>query len=1332
MKELDQLGYRYQPTPKDPLKVVPKENLDDFCLHEVFEAQVVTHPDRAALVTPEGIISYKEMDVRANRIAQYLHANGIGPGQFVGLFFERSELPVIAMMGVLKSGAAYIPLDPVYPADRIAYILETTEMSLLLTQDSLWERLPKGAQSIAKSMDDEQRVINQFPIAALTREETGITPNELCYILFTSGTTGRPKGIMTEHRNVVRFALSFNKTIRLTSEDRVYQGFSVGFDGSVEEMWMAFSNGAALVMSSPEAAHQPDEAARIIEEYQASVFSTVPTFLGMITRELPNLKLLIVSGEACPPPLVDQWARDGRRMLNVYGPTETTVNSTAAECLPGEPISIGQALEGYDLHLLDQNHKILNGPGKGELFIGGVGVARGYFSQPELSQKSFLEPSDFELSGERLYRTGDLVSRDEVGNYFFHGRIDTQVKVRGYRVELAEIESVLRAWPQIKHAVCSVTNIKGFQELAGYIVLEEGCDGIERSALHRAISEQLVPYMVPSYLDQLESIPLTASGKVDRKALPDPQESFVGASTDVIPPETATEAKLERVWAATFQQEEVSIEDDFFTVLGGYSLLVVEMLTKLRSDHGIEVSVRDAYRYKTIKSLGAFIDQESSKAKIAVDAPQRRKAEEVFAAQSPWERNTVKTLQALSLLWFYGSWSVTFGAFLWTVYAAFMETFSWWIPGGIFLYFMVLGYPTLLVTSLAIKWLVVGRYKVGRYPLYSFYYFRFWFASRAQAASGITLMSGTPVMNLYFRLMGAKVGAGALIDTGSAIIYDHLHIGSESSIGSETNISGFRVEDGELIIGSISIGDRCFVGTHSSLGLGSKMNDDSALDDLSALGDLEEIPQGETWKGSPAKSDVVRLPNIKQHTLKKRRPILFSLLHLAGLEVLGLISLAIALPFFGALIASFYYYSWTGLVTYLLVGTTFGTLIFCLFTPVVKRLIQPKVESGIYDLHSLWYVRKWMTDVILSVSRTALHSLYTTIYFPGWLRLMGAKVGKRAEISTVSQLYPDLTEIGDESFFADGSMIGGRKFYRGFVELATTSVGKRSFVGNNARLAVGESLGDHGLLGVLSSVPTGTLSTPDHTEWLGSPSFNLPHRVKNEEFSLEETYKPSFKLYVQRCIIDGLRILIPSYLGVGAFAAFIAYLYFGITHFDLLPVLALLPVVSTTIAFLVALAIVMLKWGLMGTFKPVRKPLWSVYVWNNELLNGVYETVSAPIIAPLMGTPFFNWYLRALGCKIGKHSYIGTSLFSEFDLVHIGDHCTLGAGVIIQNHLFEDRVMKSSHLYLENNVTVAHMAVVLYDSRIKQGTRVSPLSLVMKGETLPENSSWTGSPVAQD
>jgi non-ribosomal peptide synthetase-like protein len=364
-------------------------------------------------------------------------------------------------------------------------------------------------------------------------------------------------------------------------------------------------------------------------------------------------------------------------------------------------------------------------------------------------------------------------------------------------------------------------------------------------------------------------------------------------------------------------------------------------------------------------------------------------------------------------------------------------------------------------------------------------------------------------------------------------------------------------------------------------------------------------------------------------------------------------------------------------------------------------------------------------------ARAALLPVYTTLYLPPWLRLMGAKIGPRAELSTVWNFAPELIDVGPESFFADGSIIGGRRVHRREFQVSVNRIGRRSFVGNSAVLPVGSSLGDGCLLGVQSVPPAGIPEVPDGSEWLGSPPFPLTHRPKVGNFDDTVTFNPTQRLYLQRAAVDGLRILLPGYIGLAGLAAWAGVLYLTWRTLGVAAVFLVAPPAGFVLALCAVGVVAGLKKAVMGTFKPEIKPLWSMYVWLNEMVNGAYESVAAPVLSGLLGTPFVAPLLRMMGCRIGRRTFLATTLMSEFDLVDVGDYAALNQGVVVQNHLFEDRVFKSSYLTIGPEVSVGNMTVILYDTVIARGVVVGPLSLLMKGETLTEGTRWHGVPTEE-
>jgi len=1290
------------------------------CLHELFETSADEASTGLALICGAREFSYASVEAQANRLARHLRSFGLGPGAIVGLCLERSERPIIALLACLKAGAAYVPLDPTHPDDRLRYILEQAKVSLLIGEQATRTRIRSVFGGTLIDWDEDAADIAQRSATRLSPEETGVTPLDLCYVLYTSGTTGRPKGVMTEHRNARHFVQAFNAACRAQG-GRVYQGFSLSFDGSVEEIWMAFSNGGTLVVGERDTPRFGNDLAQYLARAGVTYFSTVPTMLSTMSEDIPSLTHLVVSGEVCPPELVARWARPGRQMHNVYGPTEATVNTTAKLCRPGEAVTIGRPLAGYRAWILDAEMRPLPAGEMGELYIGGPGLARGYLGQPELTERHFITAPSFG----RLYRTGDLAARNADGEIEFFGRIDDQVKIRGFRVELSEIASVLLEQENIASAAVVAHSKDELPVLAAYVVAADPGQKLARGALLQALRAKLPPYMVPSYLDRLDELPMLTTGKVDRKRLPAPAQKLVDEAGTLTPPASELEAKIAGIWAQIFNMDAVGTDQNFFLDLGGHSLIAAQTVARLRSVD-VHVAVRDIYAFPDVRKLAAYVAGLALPAAAAQAAPGAERP-----ALRPKAGLRVAALQALLFLL---SWYI-FAAplllalpllndLLWERLTV-LEVIGMLVPFYLWLT------PVLMAVGIGAKWLIIGRYKPGAYPLWGSYYMRWWLVSRLQALSGAGLFLGTPLMPVYYRLMGATVGKGCALDSALVSAWDLVSIGDDSSISADTQLYGARVEDGYLLIGRIDIGNNCFVGAHSALGLNVRMGDDSRLDAQSLLPDGTNLAPGAQLRGSPGVAAQVLVPPGELSRPGRLRQIVFvSLAWLAG----SLLALVAMLPAFVValfLLLAFRAHHLPAAIGVVAVLMPALVALACLWIVLLKALILRRAKPGIYPLYSVYYLRYWLAYGLMRATRFALLPVFTTLYLPPWMRLLGARIGKYAEMSTIWSFMPELLQAGDSAFFADGSMFGGKRVYGGRFEIRINHVGHRSFIGNGAILPTGGGLGDHCLLGVLSAPPVPGETTPNGTDWLGSPAFPLPNRQKVGGFSEEATYRPTRKLYAQRALVDALRILIPAYtvfaLGTGLLIASL-YLYNAAGLWRTF--LATLPLGLLAAASAVAV-VVGLKWAVMGRFRPVIVPLWSPYVWFNEMVNGAYESLMAPVVAMFHGTPFAAPLLRLLGCKIGRHCYIAASLMSEFDLVEIGDHVALNTGSVMQTHLFEDRIMKSSYLRIEQGCSVGNMSVVLYDTRMEEQARLGPMSLLMKGEIMPAGRSWHGIPTVR-
>lgn len=574
-------------------------------VHQLFELQARLRPDHPALAFQGVEISYVELNRRANRLARHLQTLGVGPEMLVGICVERSPEMIVGLLAVLKAGGAYLPLDPNYPTARLSYMVSDANLALLLTQDSLLDILP--ASSVYTVCLDEEASWQSYSDTDLACK---VAADSLAYVIYTSGSTGLPKGTLLHHGGLVNLAHAQAKLFAVTPTHRILQFASFNFDASTWEIFMALSWGATLCMASRDELMPGPELEQSIQKLGVSMATLPPTALALLASEaLPGLETIVVAGEACSTSLVDMW-RDGRKFFNAYGPTESTVCASAFDCSDthdGVP-PIGLPIDNMRLYVLDSRLQPVPVGVTGELYIAGMGLARGYANQAGLTAERFI-PDPFSAKGSaRLYKSGDLVRRLPDGNIEFLGRIDNQFKIRGFRVELGEVEAALTALRQIKEAVAVVREDQaGDKRLLAYLVAREGGNpaALEQEALRKALLRSLPEHMVPAHFVLLERFPLTPNGKIDHKALPEPD--ITRSEADYVAPRNEMEQVLAEIWGDVLKLERVGIHDDFF-VLGGHSLRATTVVARIRQRFNVDLALRTLFEVPTIAGLALRIE----------------------------------------------------------------------------------------------------------------------------------------------------------------------------------------------------------------------------------------------------------------------------------------------------------------------------------------------------------------------------------------------------------------------------------------------------------------------------------------------------------------------------------------------------------------------------------------------------------------------------------------------------------------------------------------------------------------------------------------------------
>ncbi|NEP10410.1 MAG: amino acid adenylation domain-containing protein [Symploca sp. SIO2C1] len=591
------------------------EYLQNKCIHQLFEEQVERTPDAMAVVCEDEQLTYRQLNEQANQLARHLQSLGVESEVLVGIYIERSIEMIIGLLGILKAGAAYVPLDPDYPSERLAYILHNSQATVLVTTHQLATGLPSLPQHLI-CLDNDREFLSTYNRGNL---QANVKPDNLAYVIYTSGSTGKPKGVEICHQSVVNFLCSMAVKPGLTDTDVILAVTTICFDIATLEIYLPLIVGAKTVVASRDIAADGKQLSLELERSGATVMQATPATWQMLLavgwQGNPQLKI-ICGGEALSVQLATQLREKGSCVWNLYGPTETTVWSTIYPVSTSEQIEssenasvlIGKAIANTQIHILDHHLQAVPIGVPGELHIGGAGLARGYLNHPQLTQAKFIPNLFSNEPGSRLYKTGDKARYLKDGNIEFIGRIDNQVKIRGFRIELGEIEAILAQHPEVQEVVVIAReDSTGEKRLVAYLVTQ---GEVELTQLRSFLKTKLPDYMVPAAFVLLDTIPLTPNGKVERRALPIPDADHFSQDTSFIPPRNPVELKLSQIWLEVLNIPTLGVRDNFFDI-GGHSLLAVRLMARIEQQLGIHLPLTTLFTEPTIESQATLLNSKS-------------------------------------------------------------------------------------------------------------------------------------------------------------------------------------------------------------------------------------------------------------------------------------------------------------------------------------------------------------------------------------------------------------------------------------------------------------------------------------------------------------------------------------------------------------------------------------------------------------------------------------------------------------------------------------------------------------------------------------------------
>jgi non-ribosomal peptide synthetase-like protein len=1302
--------------------------IKDELLSEIFATTATAYPQKIALICRDKQFTYSQVNDISDSIARGLMRAGIGSGDVVGLWMCRGADLLIAQIAITKTGAAWLPFDYDAPIDRIAICLSDAEAKGLLTSDTLAEK----AEGAGVPIFTASKLIDPADTQKVDARVNGATSASPAYMIYTSGSTGVPKGIVISQSNICHYLRSANTQLDVQNSDIVFQGASVAFDLSMEEIWIPYLVGATLWVATPDVMAEADRLADVLIEAGITVIDTVPTLLGILNKDVPSLRTIILGGETCPPTLVTRWAKDGRRIFNTYGPTEATVVATLCEVKAGTPVTIGKPIPNYSAYVADVDTLALLPQGQqGELLIGGPGVAIGYLKRDSLTAEKFIaNPYSSDGSDPILYRSGDAVSIDENGEIAFHGRIDDQVKIRGFRVELGEIEIKLAKEPHITQVAVSLRKDNDLDNLVAFIVPESGVE-IDTAALRTSLRAQLPPYMVPNRFEMIAELPRMVSGKIDRKALKSRILAVIDNTEAQEEPRTQTEKTILSAAQKAFPGQALAFDADFFTELGGHSLIAAQFVSAVRlTPKFATLTMQDIYKHRTLRGISASLDHAQAN---GIGAPK-----DLSFTPPPFLRRFLcGVAQAIALPFILGLVTIQWlGLFLASIMLH-TEHAGFWMEMGVLMAIYVGINIVVKFLVIALKWLIIGRTKPGRYPLWGVYYFRVWLVQRLVQTVTMKFLQCSPMMRWYMRGLGAKIGRDSVISEFEAGAIDLISIGERASLGQKNQFANVEVIGNEMIIGTIEIGEAAYTGNSCVLSCNSKLEQGAELGDLTALEPGTIVPAWEHWDGSPARKigmvDRESLPEFPIINMVRRtwHACIYVVSYIIT-QMLGL------LPIFPAF---FVLYNLDGLLDgvqdnsvswvalpFLAWPTAMVLIVISMAVIVAVRwLLLPRVRSGTFSIHSGFYLRKWVMGLASEVTLETLSSLYATVFMRVWYRMMGATIGRGTEISSNLAGRYDLIDLGKNNFVGDEVILGDEEIRNGYMTLNPIKTGDRVFFGNSAVVNGGAVIGDGALIGVKSKLPPSLQVGADEI-WFGSPAIKFPTRQRVAAAAGMTYDPPSYMIYV-RTIFETLHTSLPTAMMITCGYITADIIQGPLEDGNIWLSIALFLASGIAIAAILMVAVAIIKWTFMGRYKPTMYPMWSFWAMKTEMVAVLYGgLVGKAYIEFLRGTPFLPWVLRMYGCKIGKGCWLDLTDITEFDCVKIGDYCTFNMSGCLQTHLYEDRIMKIGRIEVGNGVYIGWNTTVLYDSKVGDYAQLGPLTLVMKGEHIPPHTTWSGAP----
>jgi non-ribosomal peptide synthetase-like protein len=1318
-----------------------------------------------AIDSAELSLTYDELDARANQLARFLRLRGANPGDRIGLLFDRPADAYVAILAVLKIGAAYVPMDVNGPASRTAAIVEDARVRTVLSTSWVADRVTQVGAEIVP-LDLAARLIGEQSPHRLLDAERGIRDGSLAYITYRPGPDGRPAGVAVDHRSICNFVKVAAEMYGIRPWDRVYQGVSIADGFSAEEIWVPWAVGATLVPGPTGRSMPGQELHAFLSARRVTTLRSVPGVLATLERDLPDLRLLLVAGPGCPQELVRRWHKPERRLLGVYGPAGATVSATWTELHPLKPATIGIPLPTYSTVILDVDdpfHALPHGQ-VGEIGVVGIGLNCGYLNRDDLTEKAFI-PDFLGIPGNpsgRIFRTGDLGRVNPDGEIEYRGRLDGQeVTPRAVEPQTVELPVVPVVQPSMPQAVPVPPPVE--LPVPQAMPVPQAIELPVPQAVGLPVP-QAVQLPVPQAVPVPQALPVSHAGAPAEAPVVEPVPAVAPAkapATTAAPAAGIADAGLATALAAVLAEvigaPQVPADAHFFDDLGADSMVMARFCARLRKRDDLPaVAMKDVYANPTIALLAQAFGSSSTAVGAAEssDPPMfntsiMRAVRAVRAVRAARHRHTpTRTPRyvlcgALQLLFLIGYPSLTA--------VVGVKGYEWVSAGegliDVYLRSVAFGSAVFLglcALPILLKWVLVGRWKPQEIPVWSMAYFRFWLVKSLIQRNPMALFVGSPLYALYLRALGAKIGRGAVILSENVpVCTDMLRIGDGAVIRKDSFFTGYRAHNGIVQTGPVSLGNGALVGEVTVLDIWTSLGDGAQLGHSSSLHAGQTVPDGERWHGSPAQPtdvDYQRIP-AASHVSTGRR-VVFATVQLVNLLLLGsplvfsvVIPALSEVPQLAAVLAAgpVQFTSWTFYLDALVLSGAlfFGAVIVGLvFMGTVPRLLNLAITPDkVYPLYGFHY---WVQRAI---ARTTNRKFYTRLfgdssYIVHYLRWLGYDLRGVQQTGSnfgedVKHDTPFLSAVGSGTVVADGLSIINADFSTTSFRLSRVSIGAHNFLGNRIAYPAQGRTGDNCLLATKLMVPVDG-QVREGVGLLGAPSFDIPRSVERDKQldvgNADELRRGLRAKNVHNTITMALFLLVRwmfffvvTVLYLGALDAHASMGAFAL-------VVANVAVFFFTVAYWVSVD------QLFRPLQALRPQGCSIYdraFWRHERF---WKISADTYLNAFNGTPLKNVIWRMLGVRIGRRVFDDGCFLTERTFTTIGDGSTLNAGSVIQCHSQEDGGFKSDHSVIGTGCTLGVGAFVHYGVTMGDGAVLAADSFLMKGEEMPANAQWGGNP----